>query len=49
LPIRAPRTAPCGQSLDHARMPQIGSPDLPGSVRDDLLGRQDAVLDQPAD
>src|SRR4051794_34453292 len=49
LPTGATRAAPRRQGLDHARMPQVGSPDLPGSVCDDLLGRQDAIPDQLAD
>src|SRR3712207_5221628 len=49
LPTGATRTAPRRQGLDHARVLQIGSPDLPGSVRNDLLGGQDAVPDETSD
>src|SRR5215213_8596398 len=49
LPIGATRAVSCGQGLDHAGLLQIGGPDLPGRIRDDLLGRQDAFLDEASD
>jgi transposase len=49
LPVDATRTASCRQGLGHARVLQIGSADLPGSIRDNLLGRQNAVLDETPD
>ncbi len=49
LSIGATRTAPSRHSLDHARILQVGSADLLGSIGDNLLGGQDAILDQLPD
>src|SRR3954467_13880675 len=49
LPIGTTRTTSRRQGLDHLRALQIGSPDLPRCVRDNLLCKQNAVFDELAD